>query len=123
MLSDYTVLYNRAMPADMKRHWFFILLSLADRDRHGSGIVRDVLDLTGGELRLWPVTLYGSLDELREQTWIREIDTAPDPEEDRGHRRWFRITPLGRRALHAEIERMQTLVSVAQRRLAGAGES
>lgn len=111
------------MPADMKRHWFFILLSLADRDRHGSGIVRDVLDLTGGELRLWPVTLYGSLDELREQTWIREIDTAPDPEEDRGHRRWFRITPLGRRALHAEIERMQTLVSVAQRRLAGAGES
>ena len=56
------------MPADMKRHWFFILLSLADRDRHGSGIVRDVLDLTGGELRLWPVTLYGSLDELREQT-------------------------------------------------------
>ena len=107
----------------MRRHWFFILLSLADRDRHGSGIVRDVLDLTGGELRLWPVTLYGSLDELREQTWIREIGTAPDPEEDRGHRRWFRITPLGRRALHAEIERMQTLVSVAQRRLAGAGES
>jgi DNA-binding PadR family transcriptional regulator len=111
------------MPADMKRHWFFILLSLADRDRHGSGIVRDVLDLTGGELRLWPVTLYGSLDELRECTWIREIDTAPEPDEDRGHRRWFRITPLGRRALHAEIERMQTLVSVAQRRLAGAGES
>jgi DNA-binding PadR family transcriptional regulator len=111
------------MPADMKRHWFFILLSLADRDRHGSGIVRDVLDLTGGELRIWPVTLYGSLDELREFAWIREIDTAPEPDEDRGHRRWFRITPLGRRALHAEIERMQTLVSVAQRRLAGAGES
>ena len=111
------------MPADMKRHWFFILLSLADRDRHGSGIVRDVLELTGGELRLWPVTLYGSLDELREHTWIRELDSAPEPEEDRGHRRWFRITPLGRRALNAEIERMKTLVTVAQRRLAGAGES
>ena len=111
------------MPADMKRHWFFILLSLADRDRHGSGIVRDVLDLAGGELRLWPVTLYGSLDELREASWIREIDTAPEPDEDRGHRRWFRMTPLGRRALHAEIERMQAIVSVAQRRLAGAAES
>ena len=111
------------MPADMKRHWFFILLSLADRDRHGSGIVRDVLDLTGGELRLWPVTLYGSLDELREHTWIRELDSAPEPDEDRGHRRWFRITPLGRRALNAEIERMKALVTVAQRRLAGAGES
>ena len=54
------------MASDMRRHWFFILLSLAERDRHGSGIVRDVLELTGGELRLWPVTLYGSLDELRE---------------------------------------------------------
>jgi len=110
------------MPADMKRHWFFILLSLADRDRHGSGIVRDVLDLTNGELRLWPVTLYGSLDELREHAWIRELDVAPVVAEDRGHRRWFRITPQGRRALTAEIERLQTLVAVAQRRLAGAGE-
>lgn len=111
------------MPADMKRHWFFILLSLADRDRHGSGIVRDVLELTGGELRLWPVTLYGSLDELRDNAWIREIESAPAPDEDRGHRRWFRITPQGRRALAAELERMQSLVTVAQRRLASAGES
>src|SRR4030095_2316166 len=105
------------MPADMRRHCLFILLSLADRDRHGSGIVRDVLDLTGGELRLWPVTLYGSLDELREHSWTRELPSGPDEEENRGHRRWFRITPQGRRALAAEIERMNALVTVAQRRL------
>lgn len=111
------------MATELKRHWFFILLSLAGRDRHGSGIARDVLDLTGGELRLWPVTLYGSLDELRENGWIREVGNAPAPEEDRGHRRWFRITPQGRRALDAEVERMKTLVTVAQRRLASAGES
>lgn len=110
------------MASDMRRHWFFILLSLAERDRHGSGIVRDVLELTGGELRLWPVTLYGSLDELREAAWIRELSTAPDADEDRGNRRWFRITPQGRRALAAEIERMQSLVGVAQRRLAGVGD-
>ena len=110
------------MPSEMRRHWFFILLSLAERDRHGSGIVRDVLELTGGELRLWPVTLYGSLDELRENSWIRELDSAPERSEDRGHRRWFRITPQGRRALTAEMERMQSLVSVAQRRLAGIGD-
>jgi len=110
------------MASDMRRHWFFILLSLAERDRHGSGIVRDVLELTGGELRLWPVTLYGSLDELREAAWIRELSAAPDADEDRGNRRWFRITPQGRRALAAEIERMQSLVGVAQRRLAGVGD-
>jgi DNA-binding PadR family transcriptional regulator len=111
------------MTSEMRRHWFFILLSLADRDRHGSGIVRDVLDLTGGELRLWPVTLYGSLDELRENSWIRELASGPDEEENRGHRRWFRITPQGRRALAVEIERMNALVTVAQRRLAGVGGS
>jgi len=111
------------MSSELRRHWFFILLSLADRDRHGSGIVRDVLDLTGGELRLWPVTLYGSLDELREHSWIRELASGPDEDENRGHRRWFRITPQGRRALAAEIERMNTLVTVAQRRLASAGGS
>jgi len=107
---------------DMRRPWFFILLSLAQRDRHGSGIVRDVLDLTSGELRLWPVTLYGSLDELRENGWIREVGAAPVADEDRGHRRWFRITPQGRRALVAEMERMQSIVTVAQRRLAGLGD-
>ena len=111
------------MATEMKRSWFFILLSLADRDRHGSGIVRDVLDLTSGELRLWPVTLYGSLDELRENGWIRELDNAPERDEDRGHRRWFRITPQGRRALAAEMERMKSLVTVAQRRLARAGDA
>ena len=111
------------MATDMKRHWFYILLSLAERDRHGSGIVRDVLDLTSGELRLWPVTLYGSLDELRAHSWIRDLDAAPDADKHRGHRRWFRITPQGRRALVAELERMQTLVTVAQRRLARVGES
>jgi DNA-binding PadR family transcriptional regulator len=110
------------MADPMRRHWFFILLSLAERDRHGSGIVRDVLALTGGDLRLWPVTLYGSLDELRESAWIRELDSAPDSADDRGHRRWFRITPQGRRALAAEIDRMQALVTVAQRRLAGVTE-
>ena len=90
-------------------------------DRASTGL--HVLELTGGELRLWPVTLYGALDELRENSWIREIDTGPDDDENRGHRRWFRITPQGRRALAVEIERMSTLVTVAQRRLASAGGS
>ena len=74
------------MPSDMRRHWFFILLSLAERDRHGSGIVRDVLELTDGELRLWPVTLYGSLDELREHGWIRELGKNLSPSASRAIR-------------------------------------
>ena len=45
----------------MKRQLYYILLSLAAEDRHGAGVVRDVLELTDGELKLWPATLYGSL--------------------------------------------------------------
>jgi DNA-binding PadR family transcriptional regulator len=103
----------------MRRHWFFILLSLAERERHGSGIMRDVLELTDGALKLWPVTLYGSLDELREHGWIRALDRPPAGANDSSARlRWFRITPAGRRALATEVARLEATVRVATRRLA-----
>jgi DNA-binding PadR family transcriptional regulator len=108
----------------MRRHWFFILLSLAERERHGSGIMRDVLELTAGDLRLWPASLYGALDELREHGWIRELNAPPEgADNDSARRRWFRITPAGRRALSAEVVRTESMVRVAQRRLAHSGES
>jgi DNA-binding PadR family transcriptional regulator len=107
----------------MRRHWFFILLSLAERDRHGSGVMRDVLDLTDGELKLWPVTLYGSLDELRERGWIRALDGAPAAEDDSARKRWFRITPAGRRALTAEVSRLDATLRIATRRLAHSGDA
>ncbi|HEV8236191.1 MAG TPA: PadR family transcriptional regulator [Gemmatimonadaceae bacterium] len=108
----------------MRRHWFFILLSLADRDRHGSGIMRDVLELTNHDLKLWPVTLYGSLDELQEHGLIRSLDKAPaSAGEEGGRKRWFKITPAGRRALTAEVARLDTTVRVATRRLAHSGDA
>lgn len=106
----------------MRRNWFFILVSLAGADRHGSGIMRDVLDLTNGELKLWPVTLYGSLDELREQGWIRELEHPPADAES-GRKRWFRITPAGRRAVTAELARLEATVLAAARRLMPQGDA
>ena len=103
----------------MRRHWFFILLSLAERDRHGSGVMRDVLELTNGELKLWPVTLYGSLDELAERGWIKALENPPaDADDDSARKRWFRITASGRRALSAEVGRLDATLRVANRRLA-----
>jgi DNA-binding PadR family transcriptional regulator len=105
----------------MRRPWFYILLSLAAHDRHGSGIMRDVLELTGGDLKLWPVTLYGSLDELVEEGWIRALDAAPNAAAEKSDRlRWFHITADGRRALAAEVQRLQATVRVAEQRLAQA---
>lgn len=103
----------------MRRNWFYILLSLAAQDRHGSGIMRDVLELTDGDLKLWPVTLYGSLDELVEEGWIKALETAPTSAPDKSDRlRWFHITAEGRRALAAEVQRMNATVRVAEQRLA-----
>lgn len=104
----------------MKRHFFFILLSLAERERHGSDVMRDVLELTDGDLRLWPATLYGSLEELREKGWIVEVEDPDErPEGASERKRFYRITPTGRRALTAEMRRLAKVVEAARERLAG----
>jgi DNA-binding PadR family transcriptional regulator len=102
----------------MKRNWYFILLSLAGGDQHGSGVMREVLDLTGGELRLWPATLYGSLDELAEQGWIEELaDPAARPEGESERKRFYRLTRSGRRVLATETDRLAGIVREARARI------
>ena len=105
--------------APMKRNWFFILLSLASQDRHGSAIMRDVLELTGGDLRLWPATLYGSLDELSSKGWIEEVASPAERPDDNERLRFYRLTARGRRELRAETKRLESLASAARMRLAG----
>ena len=60
----------------MKTRLYLILLALADRDLHGLGIARAVEQLSGGRTRLWPVTLYGSLEDLVESGWIEELERS-----------------------------------------------
>ena len=69
----------RAHP--LKPRLYYILLSLSTGDRHGLAIARDVHQLSDGQVRLWPATLYGSLDELCDLAWIEEVDDT------RGRRR------------------------------------
>jgi len=94
----------------LKPQWFHILLSLAGEEQHGYGIMREVLQRTGGKVRLWPATLYGSIKRLIEAGLIEESDERPAPELDDARRRYYRLTSLGKRALDAECERLQELV-------------
>ena len=71
-----------AADASLKPHWFYILLALADGDRHGLAIARDVQSLSDGAVRLWPATLYGSLDELR----VPQVDRGAGRTSGRGER-------------------------------------
>src|SRR5882724_10983378 len=94
----------------LKSQWFHILLSLAVGEQHGYGIMQEVLERTSGKVRLWPAALYGSLKRLIESGLIEESDERPAAELDDARRRYYRLTPFGRRVLDAECERLQDLV-------------
>lgn len=94
----------------LKPQWFHILLSLAAGEQHGYAIMQEVLNRTTGKVRLWPATLYGSIKRLIEADLIEESADRPAPEFDDARRRYYRLTPLGRRVLDAECDRLQELV-------------
>jgi DNA-binding PadR family transcriptional regulator len=94
----------------LKSQWFHIMLSLAGGEQHGYGIMQEVLNRTTGKVRLWPATLYGSIKRLIEAELIEESDERPAPEVDDARRRYYRLTPLGKRVLDAECERLEDLV-------------
>ena len=97
-------------------HWFQILLALADQDRHGLGIMNDVLERTDGAMKLWPGMLYRNLSRLVEAGLVVEVDAPRDAETGGGRPRFYRITPLGRRACAAEAERLAGFVEAARRK-------
>lgn len=104
-------------PSPLSPHRFHILTALASQDLHGSGIVRDVLDQTDGQLRLWPATLYGTLDELTGEGLIRELDEDERPDGVSARRRYYRITSEGRGMLASEAARLASMAGTARRRL------
>ena len=104
-----------AADVSVKTHWFYILLVLADGDRHGLAVARDVQALSDGAVRLWPATLYGSLDELRGRKWIEELPEHPEEESER--KRYYRLTRVGRAVLTDEAERLGRLARLARSRV------
>jgi DNA-binding PadR family transcriptional regulator len=100
----------------LKSNWLHILVSLVGGEKHGYAIMQDVLDRTGGKVRLWPATLYGSLKRLIENGMIVESGERPAPEFDDARRRYYRLTPLGHRVLDLESQRLRDLVGVLNAR-------
>jgi DNA-binding PadR family transcriptional regulator len=109
----------------LKPHWYYILLALAEGDRHGLAIARDVLAQSDGRVRLWPAMLYGSLEDLADRGWIEALDDARRrPVDESERKRFYRLTRAGRAAVAAETERLASLVHVARARIKSrAGET
>jgi len=100
----------------LKSNWFHILVSLVDGEQHGYGIMQDVRQRTDDRVKLWPATLYGSLKRLIKEGLIVESGERPAPEFDDARRRYYKLTPLGKRVLDLESERLKELVRVLQKR-------
>jgi DNA-binding PadR family transcriptional regulator len=95
---------------------FHILLALADEERHGYGIMQEILTDTNGQLKMGPGTLYGTIKRMIANQLIEESDERPAPELDDERRRYYRLTDFGRRVLSAEAQRLAQLVAIAQMR-------
>lgn len=93
---------------------FHILLALADEERHGYGIMQEVLYRTEGQVHLVPGTLYGAIKRLLEKGIIEETDERPDPELNDERRRYYRLSDFGLKVLSAEAERLERMVRQAQ---------
>jgi len=93
---------------------FQILLSLADEDLHGYGIMRQVEQQTSGRMRLGPGTLYSSIQALLENGLIEEVDGSDKLAAADERRRYYRLTIAGRKLARSEAERLADLLRVAR---------
>ncbi len=93
---------------------FHVLLSLADGERHGYGIMQEALRQSDGRFRMGPGTLYGTLQRLLEQELVEESDERPDAGLDDARRRYYKLTRRGRQSLKAELDRMAVLLRKAR---------
>jgi len=91
-----------------------ILLAVADGPRHGYSIMQEVAERTEGQVRLWPAALYGLLRELEKTNLIVESASRPAADEDDSRRRYFALTPHGKRVLDAEVRRLEAIVNHAR---------
>jgi DNA-binding PadR family transcriptional regulator len=93
---------------------FHILVALADEERHGYAIIKDVAAMSGGAVKLSAGTLYRSVERMLHQGLIRELSSRPAEDMHDERRRYYRITPLGRAAALAESRRLEKMLALAR---------
>lgn len=91
---------------------FHILLALADADRHGYGIIKEVRERTDGEMSPGAGTLYAALQRMLDDGFIAETEDRPAVGDDE-RRRYYRLTEVGRQVARAEALRLARLIRIA----------
>src|SRR5581483_12459886 len=94
---------------------FHVLLALAEGEKHGYAILKDVAEQTGGEVRLGAGTLYAIIKRLLIDGLIVEVRNRPAADQDDQRRRYYALTDAGRAAAMAEAARMEKVLVRARR--------
>jgi DNA-binding PadR family transcriptional regulator len=92
---------------------FHVLLALADGDKHGYAILKEVEMRTNGEVQLGTGTLYGIIKRLLQNDMIVEVHHTATKNDD-PRRRYYRLTDIGRETAIAEAKRLEKLVADAR---------
>ncbi|MBB2948216.1 DNA-binding PadR family transcriptional regulator [Actinoplanes lutulentus] len=98
----------------MQEPTFLILTALAAQPLHGYGIVQSVIDLSAGEVKLRPGTLYGALDRLADQGLI---DVDREEAVEGRLRRYYRLSDDGAAILATEVDRLRKRAETAATQL------
>jgi DNA-binding PadR family transcriptional regulator len=93
---------------------FHVLVALADDERHGYAIIKDVSTRTGGRVELGTGTLYGIIKRLLADGLVVESKRRPAATDDDQRRRYYRLTPFGRDVVIAETARLEAMVDAAK---------
>jgi DNA-binding PadR family transcriptional regulator len=96
---------------------FQLLVALADGEKHGYAIIKEVHRRTDGKVRLSAGTLYALIKRFVQDGLIVECDERPDPALDDERRRYYRLSENGRAVALAEAERMEEAIDQARAKL------
>ena len=99
---------------NMSPAMFHVMLALADGEKHGYAILKEIARRTGGEVKLSTGTLYGIIRRLEGEGMIAESRERPEPSLEDERRRYYRLTDFGRRVAAAEAGRLKALVATAK---------
>lgn len=90
-----------------------ILTVLGAGERHGYGIRQDIMDHTGGEVEIEAGNLYRHIRALEDEGYLAETATPRKETDER--RIYYRLTPAGRKAVAAELQRLRSLVRLGEK--------
>ena len=96
---------------------FQVLVALADGEKHGYAIGKEIAARTDGQVELRAATLYTVIKRLLANGFIDEEAARPDPELDVERRRYYRLTRQGRRAVEDEARRLEATAKQALTKL------